>query len=122
LEFFFCDAEFFAVMEGFEIAGASEAVAFVPGNEFGADADHGNVDVGAAVVAGVVVGGGEKLFADAGVLLGGRNAEEAEVEAVALFLEIYAALDGVVAAGVFEDGGAGIVEQFFEVFGVCAGA
>lgn len=118
----FLDAEFFAGVEGLEFAGAVIAVAFVPGDEFGAGGDDGDVDVGAVMADGIVGGGGEELFADAGVLLCRRNAEEAEIEAVALLFKIDAAEEGAGGTGVFEDDGSGGLEEFFDAGGIGPGA
>lgn len=118
----FLDAEFFAGVEGFDLAGALVAVTLVPGEEFVAGGDDGDMDVGAVMATGVVVGGGEELFADAGVLVGREDAEKAEVEPGAFFLKIDTAEDGIVGAGVFEDDGTGDLEQLFDAGGVCARA
>ena len=100
-EFLFCDAEFLAVVKGFESAGADEAVAFVPSDEFFADADDGDVDVGAPMEAGIAIGGVEELFTYAGVLPGRQDAKESEIELFALYVQVDTAEDGVIGVGVF---------------------
>ena len=101
LELLFCDAEFFAVVEALGFAGADKAVAFVPVDQFFADADDGDMDMSAVMEAGVAVGGKEELFTNAGILPGRQDAEEAEIAFFSLYLQIHAAEDGVVGAGVF---------------------
>jgi len=122
LEGLFLDAEFFAGVEGLDLAGALVAVAFVPGDEFGAGGDDGDLDAGAVMAAGEVIGGGEELFADPGALLGGKDAEETEIEFTGFLLEIDAAEEGAGGAGVFEEGGAGAIEELFDAGGVGSGA
>jgi len=121
LERLFLDAEFFAGVEGLQFAGAMEAVAFIPGEEFGARGDDSDLDSGALMAAGVVVGGGEELFAGTGALVRGKDAEEAEMEFAGLFLKIDTAKKSAVGVGVFEDSSAGIIEELFDAGGVGAG-
>lgn len=110
----FLDAEFFAGVERLDLAGAAVAVAFVPGEEFWAGGDDGDMDMRAAMLTGIVVAGGQEFFADAGVLLIGPDAEETQMKFVPLFLEIHTAEKVATGAGIFKNGGAGILKEFFD--------
>ena len=67
------------MVEGLDLARPLVAVAFIPGDELGADGDNGDVYVGAVVFARVVDGGGEQVFSDALGLPIRPDAEHAEV-------------------------------------------
>jgi hypothetical protein len=98
------DTEFFTCMERFELAGAVIAMAFIPGEEFGTGSDDGDADMSAAMEAGIVISGAKELFADTAILLCGVDAEQTEVEPVALVLEVDATEEYLVKGGIFENG------------------
>ena len=125
-------------------AGFDEAQAAIDGKQFGAEAQHGDVDGFATACTKMILGCGEHLFAQTGALVRGINCKLTEVTAIAVGFCVDGGEDlagGVfgeediaflhhggesflVGAGAFEEGfdGEGCVDEGNEARAICGGS
>ena len=98
-------------------------MALIPGQQLRPVADNGELQVGAAGAAGVVLGGLEQEFLYSLGLPRGPHRQQAQIQARRLHLQVGAADEGAVGGGAGgEQGSAGRGEQPAQPGGVEAGA
>jgi hypothetical protein len=100
--------------------GVDEAESAVDGEEFRAEAQHGDVDGFATAGTEVILGCGEHLLAEAGALVRGIDSEHSEVTAITAGLCVDGGED--LAGGVFGDEDLAFLHHGGESFVVGAGA